>query len=92
MAPGQEAALQAAYAAASADPPAGLVRSELLRDVRDATWWRIQTWWMSREALQAVRRTGTPSGLLMFHAAGAEPTLEIFEVVNELEPSVRRQP
>jgi heme-degrading monooxygenase HmoA len=82
--PGQEAALQAAYAAAAAELPAGLVRSELLRDARDAARWRIQTWWASREALEAMRGTGTPAGVLMFRAAGAEPTLAIFEVVDGL--------
>ncbi|HEU4564168.1 MAG TPA: antibiotic biosynthesis monooxygenase [Gemmatimonadaceae bacterium] len=78
---GQEAALQAAYASAPAPPP-GLVRSELLRDARDASRWRIQTWWESREALQAMRAaTATPAGVLMFRAAGAEPTLAIFELM-----------
>ena len=79
--PGQEAGLQAAYAAAAAALPAGLVRSELLRDARDATRWRIQTWWASREALDAMRSAGTPAGVLMFRAAGAEPTLAIFDVL-----------
>ncbi len=84
VAPGQDAALQAAYAAASSTLPAGLVRSELLRDSRDATRWRIQTWWTSQEALAAMRSAGTPAGVLMFRAAGAEPTLGIFEVVSSL--------
>lgn len=84
VAPGQEAALQAAYAAAAAELPAGLVRSELLRDARDPTQWRIQTWWSSLAALDAMRSAGTPAGMLMFRAAGAEPTLGIFEVVSAL--------
>ena len=63
--PGQEMSLQAAYeAAAAGELPAGLVRSELLRDARDATRWRIQTWWASRAALEAMRGTGTPAGIL----------------------------
>lgn len=78
---GQEAALQAAYAAKAGELPPGLVRSDLLRDSRDATRWRIQTWWASREALDAMRSAGTPAGVLMFRAAGAEPTLTIFDVV-----------
>lgn len=82
---GQEAALQAAYqAAAAADLPAGLVRTELLRDVREPARWRIQTWWASRDALDAMRSAGTPAGVLMFRAAGAEPTLSIFDVVNTI--------
>ncbi|AHG92801.1 Antibiotic biosynthesis monooxygenase (plasmid) [Gemmatirosa kalamazoonensis] len=78
-------ALQAAYAAAGTGPlPPGLVRTELVRDVRDAARWRIQTWWASREALDAMRGTGTPAGVVMFRAAGAEPALSIFEVVDGL--------
>lgn len=83
--PDGAAALRAAYAAAEGEPlPAGLVRTELLRDARDETRWRIQTWWASRAALDAMRGAGTPAGVLMFRAAGAEPTLAIFEVVDAL--------
>ena len=82
---GQEAALQAAYqAAATAALPPGLVRTELLRDSRDPSRWRIQTWWTSREVLEAMRTAGTPAGVLMFRAAGAEPSLSIFEVVSAI--------
>jgi len=87
--PGREADLEAAYAAAvsSGDRPPGLVRSELVRDAQDATRWRIQTWWQSREALVAMRSAGTPpAGILMFRAAGAEPKTSIFEVVDDLPP------
>lgn len=83
--PGKEAALQSAYerAVEGALPP-GLVRTELLRDSREPTRWRIQTLWESREVLEAMRKTGTPAGVLMFRAADAEPTLSIFEVIRSL--------
>jgi heme-degrading monooxygenase HmoA len=82
---GQESSLEAAYQAAAATTlPAGLVRTELLRDSRDPSRWRIQTWWQSREVLDAMRQAGTPAGVLMFRAAGAEPSLSIFEVVNAI--------
>ena len=86
--PGRESDLEAAYAAAvsSGDRPPGLVRSELVRDTQDPTRWRIQTWWHSREALVAMRSSGTPAGILMFRAAGAEPKTSIFEVVDDLPP------
>lgn len=80
---GRERDLQAAYAAAAAQaPPPGLVRSELLRDARDATRWRIQTLWSDRAALESMRAAGTPAGVLMFRAAGAEPALSIHEIVD----------
>lgn len=84
--PGQESALESAYAAAlaSGSRPPGLVRSELLRDAFDPSHWRIQTWWVNRQALEAMRGTGTPAGVLMFRAAGAEPTVSIFEVMESL--------
>jgi len=86
--PDQAPALLAAYRAAREKPlPPGLVHTELVHDLRDPTRWRIQTWWTSREALEAMRGAGTPEGVLMFRAAGAEPTLSIFEIVDAL-PSV----
>src|SRR5262245_48963902 len=79
---GREPALEAAYAAAGrGNLPPGLIRSELLRDANDPTRWRIQTWWTGRVALDAMRASGTPAGVLMFRAAGGEPVLSIFEVV-----------
>lgn len=86
--PGGAEALRAAYAAAGAEPlPPGLVRTELLQDTREAARWRIQTWWSSREALDAMRSAGTPAGVLMFRAAGAEPALSVFEVMDGLPRS-----
>ena len=86
--PGRESDLAAAYAqaVASNNRPAGLVRSELLRDAVDPTRWRIQTSWQNRQVLQAMRGTGTPASILMFRSAGAEPTTSIFEVVDDLPP------
>jgi quinol monooxygenase YgiN len=83
---GAEASLQTAYATAiaSGQRPPGLVRSELIRDAFDPSRWRIQTWWESRQALEAMRSQGTPAGVLVFRSAGVEPSLSVFEVVSEL--------
>lgn len=84
---GAETSLQGAYATAmaSGQRPPGLVRSELIRDAFDPSRWRIQTWWESRQALEAMRSQGTPpAGVLMFRSAGAEPSVSVFEVVSEL--------
>ena len=71
-----------AYKAAANDPvPPGLMRSELLQDAREPRRWRIETQWSSREALDAMRGAGTPRGVLIFRAAGAEPALALFDVV-----------
>ena len=85
VAPANEAALLAAYRDAAREPlPAGLVRSTLVRAASDATLWRIETLWQSRESLDAMRGKGTPRGILIFRAAAAEPTPSIFEVVDAL--------
>ena len=88
VAPAKEAALQSAYREAGGDAsPRGLVQSMLLRAANDPTLWRIETLWESREALDAMRGTGTPRGVQIFRAADAEPTLRILEVVAVVPPS-----
>ena len=83
--PDRAQALQSAYEAAAAGGlPPGLLRTELVRDLRHAGRWRIQTWWTDRQALDAMRSAGTPAGVLMFRAAGAEPELSVFEVLAAL--------
>ena len=85
--PDRASELEAAFRAAAAKTPPGLVRSLLVHSASDATRWRIETLWTSREALTAMRQAGTPAGVLMFRAAGAEPTLSIYEVVATIEGS-----
>src|SRR5207249_8966819 len=82
-----QADLRSAYrnAADEAFPP-GLVRSSLLQATEDRTLWRIETFWESRDALDAMRGKGTPRGLQIFRAAGAEPTLTVLDVLDELAP------
>lgn len=79
------AELQAAFRGATGHPPPGLVRSHLISAAAEPTRWRIETLWTSRETLAAMRQTGTPAGVLMFRAAGAEPSLSIYEVVATIE-------
>jgi len=87
VAPDREVALQAAYGEAAHGPfPRGLVQSTLSRVTNDRTSWRIETIWESPEALAAMRNSGTPRGIQIFRAAGAEPTISILEVVANLSP------
>ena len=88
VAPERVVDLQGAYSGAADGPfPAGLIRSALLRDVVDPTLWRVQTLWASRDHLTAMRAAGKPKGIQMFEAAGATPSLGVFEIVAELTPS-----
>lgn len=85
--PERAADLQAAFRNAAARVPPGLVRSHLVTAVADPTRWRIETLWTSREVLATIRNTGTPAGVLMFRAAGAEPTLSVYDVAFTIEAS-----
>lgn len=72
---------QSDYQQRTADLPPQMVRTYLLQDVKDRTLWQIVSVWKSREALEEMRNSGdTPTGVLMFRSAGAEPRLSIFDV------------
>src|SRR5215216_7443216 len=90
IAPDRVADLEAAFRGAGTDVPAGFVRSLLISSTSDPTRWRIETLWTSRDALAAMRQAGTPAGVLMFRAAGAEPSLSIYDVVATIEASPAR--
>jgi quinol monooxygenase YgiN len=73
--------LEAAYQAGTATLPPDMIQTFLVQDSADPTVWRIMTQWQSRAALEAYRQSvETPGGVLMFRAAGAEPTLSVFDV------------
>ena len=81
VAPENWAALEQAYQQGSARRPGQMVQSFLVHSTEDPTLWRGISVWRSREALDEYRRSvETPGGVLMFRAAGAEPTLSIFDV------------
>ncbi len=72
---------QADFKQRTAELPPQMVRTYLLQDVKDQTLWQIVSVWKSREALDEMRNSGeTPTGVLMFRSAGAEPRLSIFNV------------
>ena len=81
--PERAADLRAAYAEAARGPfPPGLIRSSLLQQRTDQTQWRIETVWQSQQALDAMRQApGKPRGVLIFEAAGAQPSLHIFDAI-----------
>ncbi len=87
IAPDKSSALEAAFRAGASEAPPGLVETFLLHSMAEATLWRIVTVWASREALEAMRKQGTPAGVLMFRAAGGEPTLSVWDVPATVKPS-----
>jgi hypothetical protein len=69
------------FKARTVELPPEMIRTYLLQDTVDPAFWRIVSVWKSREALNQMRNSGeTPTGVLMFRSAGAEPKLCIFNV------------
>lgn len=74
-------AFQSDFKARTVELPPQMIRTYLLQDTADPTLWRIVSVWESREALNEMRNSGeTPTGVIMFRSAGAEPKLSIFNV------------
>jgi len=74
-------AFQTDFKTRTADIPPQMIQTFLLQDIADQTLWQIVSVWKSREALNEMRNSGeTPTGVLMFRSAGAEPKLSIFNV------------
>ena len=89
VAPEKAARLEEAFKEGIENLDTGIVQTFLLRSSKDASQWRIVTVWRSREALDAMRRSGdTPRGVLMFRAANAEPVLSVFDVMAHAVASV----
>lgn len=82
VAPGRWDALRKSYEARARLPESGaIVESFLIQGTDDGSTWRIVTVWRDREALDAMRGSGeTPTGVLIFRDADAEPRLTIFTV------------
>ncbi len=79
-------ALVASYEQGNKNLPTQMVQTFLVQDTADPSRWRGISVWHSREALQEYRQSvETPGGVLMFRAAGAEPTLSIFDVASHGE-------
>jgi hypothetical protein len=59
----------------------GAIEAVLTQSSNDPTLWRMMGFWASREVFETYRRSvAVPAGVLIFRAAGAEPTLDIYEV------------
>jgi hypothetical protein len=83
--PGRGPDLRQAFEAGRTHLPDGLVESFLIQSRAEAEIWRIISVWASKEALAHMQRTEpVPGGVRMFRAAGAEPTLTVFDVAGRL--------
>jgi hypothetical protein len=87
----REAELIGGFAGLKNDPrPAGLLKSELHRG--EDGWWQIQTVWRDRTALDAMRAgSEPPAAPRLFRQVGAEPTLQIYEIVSVISAASEDQ-
>jgi hypothetical protein len=80
--PDRWAALQGSYDAATGQLPSQMKDTFPVQSTADPAIWRVISVWRSRGALEEYRRSvATPGGVLIFRAAGAEPSVAILEVV-----------
>jgi hypothetical protein len=75
-------ALRRSYEARARLPDSGaIVESFLIQGTDDGSTWHIVTVWRDQEALDAMRGSGeTPTGVLIFRDADAEPRLTVFTI------------
>lgn len=60
--------------------PPEIVETFLVQDGENKNIWRIMTVWRSMSDLKEMRKKGTPTGVLIFRYAKAEPKLTINRV------------
>ncbi len=78
--PGQWARFEEAYREEVKNLDSRIRQTFLLHGIGDPSLWRLATIWRSREALEEMRKEGTPRGVVMFREVGAEPTLTVFDI------------
>jgi heme-degrading monooxygenase HmoA len=67
---------------AAAPIPDGLLRTQLLQGANSE--WIIQSLWRDRDALDNMRAASEPPAApRLFHSVGADPSLQIFEIMIE---------
>jgi heme-degrading monooxygenase HmoA len=70
------------FSEGTAQLPPEILATYMVRDTKDPTLFRLNTFWRTREDLDRMRNSGEkPKGVVMFEAVGAKPTLSIFDVV-----------
>jgi hypothetical protein len=77
----RSSALQAAYREGIAQLPPQMIQTFLVQGVSDKDLGRSSRFGRAAQALEEMRNSGeTPGGVLMFRAAGAEPSLTVLDV------------
>ena len=78
--PEKSAELKRQYDSGTPLPPQ-MLRTFLVQSSSDPLLWRVISIWRSQAALEEYRRSvATPKGITMFRAAGAEPSVSVWDV------------
>ena len=86
VAPEKHEQLQKAFREQILNPPPQLKQVLLLQSSSDPTLWRTVGFWPNRPVFEGYRNSAeVPAALKVFRAAGAEPTVHVFEVVDKQE-------
>ena len=81
--PAKQDLLKQAFKKELASRLPGATEGVLTQSSSDPTLWRLNGFWESLEVFENYRRSvGVAAGILIFRAAGAEPSMSIFEVVD----------
>jgi len=68
------------------NPPPQLKQVLLVQSSSDPTLWRTVGFWPNRVVFEGYRNSGEVSAAFkVFRAAGAEPTVQVFEVIDNQE-------
>lgn len=78
--PDKSSILLEAYKETIKNLPPEIIKTYLVKNTKDENTWRTMTIWCSKEALEEMKKQGTPAGVVMFRVAGIEPTLSIYEI------------
>jgi heme-degrading monooxygenase HmoA len=82
--PNKQELLKQAFKQQLASQLPGAIEAVLTQSSKDPTLWRLNGFWKSHEDFENYRRSvEVPAGFLIFRAAGAEPTIAMFEVVDQ---------
>lgn len=81
--PGKWATLEAKYREVVEKLDPRISQTYLVQSVQDPNLWRMMGVWASRESFEQMRAAEVPPGIPIYRAAGAEPTLALFDVVAE---------
>ena len=86
VAPERHEQMKQAFGEKTLNPPPALKQVLLVQSSSDPTLWRSVGFWPNRVAFEGYRNSGEVSAAFrIFRSVGTEPTVHVFEVVDQQE-------